>query len=163
MKQLSRKLAAFFLTLAILLSFATVAFAHDGLDECGEEHTEALDEIAPVDMNPDEAISPQATCSHKWVDGEKYYVYHAGTYIDANQCKAVFRKFYRCTLCGAVEQENLYISGPHDVSAIDKATCTGTVQTWHMSCYNCGRKQTTVTRACPGASHVGKTCSWLPV
>ena len=97
MKQSSRKLVALFLTLAILLSFATVAFAHDNLDECGEEHL----------------------------------------------------------------SEDFDLLSPHNV-LVDDASCTGTEQTWHMSCYYCGGAEKTEIHACPGAPHIGRPCHWLP-
>lgn len=155
MTKLVRKMLALFLTLAILLSFAATAFAHD--DPLTEEQVD-LPEAGQV---PEDAASPLATCKHNWVESSKYYVYHAGTYIDTNQCKAVYRTIYRCTLCSSTTQGDLYPTGPHNMT-IDTASCTGTVQTWHRSCYNCGRMQTTEQHACPGAPHTGRNCLWLP-
>ena len=161
MKQSSRKLVALFLTLAILLSFATVAFAHDNLDECGEEHLEILDEAGHVDMNADEVISPQAACNHNWEQDNSYYVYHAGTYMNASQCLAVLRRTYRCTRCHATVSEDFDLLSPHNV-LVDDASCTGSEQTWHMSCYYCGGAEKTEIHACPGAPHIGRPCHWLP-
>lgn len=161
MKQSSRKLVALFLTLAILLSFATVAFAHDNLDECGEEHLEILDEAGHVDMNADEVISPQAACNHNWEQENSYYVYHAGTYVNANQCLAVLRRTYRCTRCQVTVSEDFNIVSPHSL-LVDSASCTGTEQTWYKHCYYCGGAEKTEIHACPGAPHIGRPCHWLP-
>lgn len=160
MKQLSRKLAAFFLTLAILLSFATLAFAHDGLDECENEVIVVASDAIEAEGAPD--VSPQATCKHSYGEIQRSYVYHAGRYYSSEQCTAILRHTRVCKYCYEKTWQDYEVLGPHNV-VVDSASCTGTVQTWHNSCYYCGKVQSTTTRPCPGASHIGTKCLWLPV
>lgn len=162
MKQLSRKLAAFFLTLAILLSFATVAFAHDGLDKCEDAIVTDI-EAEPLSETSEGVVSPQAVCSHNWLPQQTAYIYHGGSYISSTQCMARIKKYQVCSKCWTekiVAYDNKKMN--HE-SNIDSASCTGTVQTWHRSCRYCGGVKVVETHPCPGASHIGSKCLWLPV
>ena len=154
MNKTASKFLAIFLTLAMLFSLATLALAHDEFDV--EPHDECVEEAL------EEEVSVQATCKHNWVQNEPYYVRHAGDYLSSTECRAVLRKVAECTLCHAKVPADFYVVMPHRVF-IDSATCTGTVQTWHKSCYYCGGLKTTETHPCPGASHVGSKCLWLPI
>ena len=163
MKQLSRKLAAFFLTLAILLSFATVAYAHDGLDECEDEVVTDI-EAEPLGETSEGTVSPQATCTHSWGPVQYNTLYSSGgTYVNNIHCMLKREKYYVCTKCGqkkVIAYDNVQVN--HNIQ-LKSASCTGTVQTWHRSCAYCGGNPTTETRTCPGGPHIGSKCLWLPI
>ena len=157
MNKTASKFLAIFLTLAMLFSLATLALAHDEFDM--EPHDECVEEAL------EEEVSVQATCNHQTPGSTLTLVpvYHKGTYVNSSECRAVFNQYGTCKLCNArVYVQQLIIDSPHE-SATDSATCTGTVQTWHKSCYYCGGLKTTETHPCPGASHVGSKCLWLPI
>lgn len=157
MNKTASKFLAILLTLAMLFSLATLALAHDEFDV--EPHDECVEEA------PEEEVSVQATCKHQTPGSSTrlVLVYHKGTYLDSSDCIGVFNQYGTCELCNAtifIQQLTMRIEHR---SAVESATCTGTVQTWHNSCYSCGKVKTTETHPCPGASHVGSKCLWLPI
>ena len=154
----TRKLAALFLSLALLFSLSMPAFAAEIHDhDCGA--------VACEDNTIGESVSPMSACqSHTW-DSQitSTVVPYGGTYISANTCKSYWRDIRTCTKCGAKEAFRYYYY-PEDThhTFVYSASCNGTTQTWLNKCNQCGHSMPTTTKRCPGAPH-GGGCNLLPV
>ena len=155
MKQLSRKLAAFFLTLAILLSISCTAFAHEDYAE-----PEIEGNALPVTGNE---VSPHANCvTHTW-SRRSTALFHQGITVSSTNCHSYWEDYNVCTKCG--EKDHIgyrYIRNDAHYARVYQATCNGRTQTWKNDCYYCGYLMANSTKTCPGGPHTGN-CLWLPI